>query len=201
MAKTLTERVIRLFSMLRLDKDLKTNNIKTMKPRRIVSTRRDLFTFIGNLTIKSAIDEVKGPTTQKNGGNGPTYRVQKDHKAFISSGYGTISRNYGIALNAPYIDYEKLFSYLGKFRAKSMYENTAEHIAMANNSMHASSATLVDFETMQIGARYVKYTLGWRDLNTVSMMPLQGMSSDEWERFKLWTISNPVMFRAMTTMS
>ena len=54
---------------------------------------------------------------------------------------------------------------------------------------------------MEKGARYTKYFAGGNNLNPVSLVPIAGMSSGEWEEFKLWMKLDPVMYRFKTSTS
>ena len=145
--------------------------------------------------IKSAIDKVKTEDDDKN--------AKKGHKIKNIGGYGTISKFYRIIPTTSYIDYAKLFSYLGKFKSQSAYENFDTPTDTISNLRDGSDKfSLIELETAEKGARYVKYFMPKNtDINVVSLVPLAGMSSAEWEKFKLWMLLDPVMYRLKTSTS
>ena len=124
-------------------------------------------------------------------------KLKEERPLVIHGGYGTISKTYGATPHTSYVDYGKLFSYLGKFKAQSAYENMAEHLGAFNKSTESGSFTLADREIMDKGARHIKYfmPLGTNaNVDTTSLVPMPGMSSGEWEQFKLWMKLDPVMY-------
>ena len=128
--------------------------------------------------------------------------VIKEDKPDIAGGYGTIPKTYGTSPQKSYADYGKLFSYLGKFRARNAYENFEAPAGHANNFLEQSSRSLVDAETMSKGARYARYFAGAGvEVNFSSLVPIASMSSGEWEQFKLWMKLDPVMYRLKTSTS
>ena len=54
---------------------------------------------------------------------------------------------------------------------------------------------------MEKAGRYIKYMAGGADLDTLSMVPKAGMSSSEWENFKMWMKLDPVMYRLKVSTS
>ena len=176
-----------------------------------------------NILIKNAIDEVKKNRNTKktvvererasvlarnslpffsSGEEDNDYNKLKEERPLvIHGGYGTISRGYGTAPHTSYVDYGKLFSYLGKFKAQSPYENMAEHLGAFNKSTEGGSFTLADREIMDKGARHIRYFATGQDINVTSLAPIAVMSSAEWEQFKLWMKLDPVMYRLKTSIS
>ena len=153
------------------------------------------------ILISNAVEESrKEAKEEKKTEEAKPYRVIKEEKP-EATGYGTASKSYGTAPQTSYVDYSKMFSYLGKFKARNAYENF-ETPSDANSFLEQSSRSLVDFETMNKGARHVRYFIpAGTDLNTLSLVPVAGMSSGEWEQFKLWTKLDPVMYRFKTSTS
>ena len=88
----------------------------------------------------------------------------------------------------------------GKFRAKSPYENLS-NIERSDNLLDNGKFSLIDFETMEKGARHARYFTPGNELNPLSLVPIAGMSSGEWEQFKLWMKLDPVMYRLKTSTS
>ena len=160
---------------------------------------------IVRIIIKNAEEEAKKIVKEKSDdeSNDDTSVISaKDEKSQSIGGYGTISRNYGAAPQKSYVDYDKIFSYLGKFRARNAYENFEAPTRESNGFLESSSRTLVDLDTMDRGARHVRYFIPpGADLNQVSLVPVAGLSSSEWEQFKLWMKVDPVMYLLKSTSS
>lgn len=148
-----------------------------------------------NILIKAAIQRAKKGRKGKQTAEEKQYKaVKEDTPLSADGGYGTSSRGYNTAPTTSYIDYGKLFSYLFRFRAKNAYESQGEdHIAMANRSLEDSRFTVLNAETLDRITQRIKYTRGgWID--TLSLVPKAGMSSAEWEQFRLWMKLDPVAY-------
>lgn len=214
--KTLIERV-KEFSKVKLKKaSVKVPRLKNpkklAKPIFLSKVKEDKTptSSIINILIKMAIEQTKKErnfTKMRSlksesllDDKGKSYTTLKKDRDVVS-GYGAVSKVYGGMPRASYVDYGKLFSYLGKFKSQSPYENMAEHVDRNSNSSGDSTFSLIDNETMDKGARYVKYFSGGQDMNTVSLVPMAGMNSAEWEQFKLWMKLDPVMYRLKTSIS
>ena len=155
-----------------------------------------------NILIKNAVEKAKKEPEKPQIEN-KKYKILEDSGPTENGGYGTIQKNYGISPNSSYVDYEKLFSYLGKFRAKSPYENS-DSTANSGNSREDSAFSLIGLETIEKGSRYVKYLFPkGADFHATltSLVPVAGMNSAEWEQFKLWVKIDPVMYALKTTTS
>ena len=127
------------------------------------------------------------------------YKILKEKSENVSSGYGTATSSYGPSPKSSYVDYEKLFSYLGRFSSRgSSYSEDKGTAALFSSS----GRSLVDIDTMDSGARHVRYFMApTTNIDQVSMVPLAGMDSAEWEKFKLWMKLDPVMYRLKTSIS
>lgn len=202
--KTLAERVSRDFPKV----DFKKASVKVPKlkvrSKKVFKQKKDdkiPISSIVNILIKSAVEKAKRERKEKIAiGEDKGYAALKDGKSADLGGYGTVSKGYGGMPNAPYADYNKLFSYLGRFRAKSAYENI-DDAEKSGMTLGSGKSSLVDFETMNKGARHVRYFTPGNELNALSLVPIAGMSSGEWEQFKLWMQLNPVMYRLKTSTS
>lgn len=209
--KTLAERV-RDFSVVKTGKSLvKVPKLKLRKekPIRILKQKKGDKTPISSIVsilIKSAVEKAKREKKEKGAvEESKSYALLKDEKALaVNSGYGTVSTSYGSTHHASYVDYGKLFGYLGNFKAQSAYENIGNGHATKINKLldEGGKFFLIDKETMETGARYVKYFIPTvTGLDTTSLVPVAGMSSAEWEQFKLWMKLDPVMYRLKTSTS
>lgn len=204
--KTLTEKVLKNFSRVRLKKaSVKIPRLKVRKRKFNKPKNRDIpMSSIINILIKTAVENAKREKKEKVVDEDNGYTLVKDGASLIANGgYGTVSKGYGIAPHTSYVDYGKLFSYLGSFRAKQPYENMAEHLGALNKVTDSESFTLIDRDTMDKGARYVKYFMvPGQDIYltaSLSLVPMAGMSSAEWEQFKLWMVLDKVTYRLKTT--
>lgn len=205
MKKTLCDKVVRDFSKIKLKKaavkvpklKVKANKVNAIKQNN--SDRIPLASII-NILIKSAVEKSKKERKEKAGDENKTYKLSNDEAPALG-GYGTVSKSYGISPTSSYIDYEKLFSYLGKLRVKSAYESFDNGLAN-NNLRENDSFLLIGLETIEKGTRHVRYFMGaGQELNVNSLVPISGMNSVEWEQFKLWMKLDPVMYRLKTSTS
>lgn len=206
-AKTLSE-MIGDFSKIKLKKaTVRIPKLKIIKGKiKKISQKKDdkiPISSIVDIMIKSAVDKAKIEKKEKvQVEEDKSYTSLNEDKSIESGGYGTIQKAYGTAPHTSYVDYGKLFSYLGKFRAKSPYESFAN--GQEQNPAEAKAFTLVDTEAMDKGARYVKYFFPKAaDFHSTltSLVPVAGMNSAEWEQFKLWMKLDPVMYRLKTSTS
>ena len=176
---------------------LRIKKIKTIKSKPKKQNDKIPNSSIINILIKIAVAKAKREVKEKSVEKDKSYKlITEGNKLIAHGGYGAVSKSYG-SVHTSYIDYGKLFSYLGSFRAKQPYENMAEHIGVLNKSIESGSFTLVDIETMDKGARQIKYfmPLGTNaNIHTPSLFPMPGMSSGEWEQFKLWMKLDPVIY-------
>ena len=158
--------------------------------------------MIANLIEKAKMEENEKKEIKQDK-EGKITEISDKETKIPSGGYGTIQKNYGTMPQSSYADYGKLFSYLGKFRSQSPYEFMSDnHLEFLNKSGESGSFTLIDRETMETGARYVRYLKSpVADLTSISLVPIGGMGSGDWEQFKLWMKLDPVMYRLKTSTS
>ncbi|MBI2558893.1 hypothetical protein HYW20_06225 [Candidatus Woesearchaeota archaeon] len=203
MKKTLGDRVIKNFSKVKLRKAsvrVPRLNVKKANAAKSKSDDRIPISSIINILIKSAAEKAKKERKER-AHEDKSYKLAKEELP-SAGGYGSVSKSYGISPHSSYVDYKKLFSYLGKFRAKSAYEDVGDTPVNASNEENAFA--LIGIETMDKGARYVKYFFPkGADFHATltSLVPIAGMSSSEWEQFKLWMKVDPVMYALKTSTS
>ena len=88
-----------------------------------------------------------------------------------------------------------MFSYLGKFKSQSAYENISDdHVARINKSIEDKGFSLVDTQTMERGADYIRYLNSKTPIDKSSLVPIAGMNSAEWEQFKMWMRLDTAMY-------
>ena len=195
------------FSKVKLKKTfVKVPKLKARKDRiKKISQKKDdkiLISSIVDIMIKSAVDRAKTEKKAKaQVEEDKSYTSLRDDKTIESSGYGAMQKAYGTAPHASYVDYEKLFSYLGKFRAKQPYENMAEHTGMLNKATESSSFVLADREAIdKIGRfdKYMKSPVMDMPVMALSLVPIAGLSSAEWEEIKMMMKLDPAMYNLKT---
>ena len=197
----LAERVRKDFSRVKLANTfVKVPKIKTRKIKSVIKSKTDSIpvSILVNILIRNALDKIKREKQKPHFHDGKYRLVKKDDH--VQGGYGNVSKNYGSLMHSPYVDYGRLFSYLGKFKAKNPYDSDIPtHIL--GTTTESKSFELVSREAMDKGARYVKYFMSHvSDLNMGSLVaPTAAMSSGEWEQFKLLMQFDKVMYRLKTS--
>lgn len=195
--KTLTDKVLKNFSRVKLRKaSVKVPRLRIKREN--VSQKKDdsmPVSSIINILIKAAVEKAKKERKEKNLEEDKSYTILKeDRKLIFNGGYGTVSKGYGTAPHTSYVDYGKLFSYLGKFKSQSPYENMAEHVTITNKSLEDKGFTLIGTEAMEKGTFYIRYFNPKGIIDKTSLVPLPGMNSAEWEQFKMWMRLDTAMY-------
>ena len=201
---TLAEKVKNGFSNVRLKKAIvKVPGIKAKKPKQ-AKFHKELTkdveiptSLLVRILIRNALENAQRERKEaKQQAQNIKYKNIITEKDFPAVGYGAASRFYGAKAKSSYVDYEKLFSYLGNFKAKGSSYSDAPAEAL-NSSIESKSFELVGREAMDKGARYAKYffpKVADFHSNLTSLVPVAGMSSAEWEQFKLMMLLDPVMY-------
>jgi len=141
------------------------------------------------ILINKAIEKVKEtPKKEKNKEGKIIYSTKEERVLITNGGYGTVSKVYGTTPVVKYTDYGKLFSHLGTFRAKGMYEDLEER-EMKTKQMIASTREMVSTETMEKAAKHFKYFLVGELMTDVGYVPPVGIgiNSKDWEKYRLMT--------------
>ncbi|MBI2657518.1 hypothetical protein HYX08_02375 [Candidatus Woesearchaeota archaeon] len=197
MSNTLADKVLN-FSKVRVKKiSVKVPRLKAGKRplAKAGSKKTEIpISSIVGILIKNAAEKAKRERKEKIIENGTAYSMLKDGAEFASGGYGSASKGYGASPKASYVDYGKLFSYLGKFRASSSYQNEEEVVAEKNVQLDDSGFFLADKQLMDNGAKYIRYFNSKTPIDKSSLVPMAGMNSAEWEQFKLWMRLDTVMY-------
>src|SRR3989338_1506425 len=153
---------------------------------------------IVSILIKAAVEKAKRDEKEKaKAEESKSYTAIKESRIINLGGYGTVYKIYGVAPHAPYIDYGKLFSYLGRFRAQGSFENFAgDNPAERINKImeQGNKFYLIDNEVRDDGVRSIKYFTHGVLTGAPSAVPIGGISSGDWEKFKIWMIVDYVMF-------
>ncbi|MBS3114713.1 hypothetical protein J4448_06440 [Candidatus Woesearchaeota archaeon] len=200
-ATTLADRIKMDFSKVKLKKAaVKVPKLKVRK-RKVTSLKSDdkiPISSIINILIKTAVEKSKSEKKEKVVGKDKSYNILKDDKSLIANGgYGTVSKGYRTTPHSSYIDYEKLFSYLGKFKSQSAYENMGSHLETLNKATESGSFVLADRDSMdKIGRfdKYMKTPVMAIQTMALSLVPIAGLSSAEWEEIKNLMRFDSVMY-------
>ncbi|MFH0867752.1 MAG: hypothetical protein V1831_00400 [Candidatus Woesearchaeota archaeon] len=159
---------------------------------------------ISSILINSALDEVKneskGQTLKEETlEESSEEKIIKDEKnVLVNGGYGTISKHYGISKVNKYTNYDKIWGYLGAFKAYSMHEIAEKSNEIARNNGE-SSREMVSTETIEKSAKHFKYFVVGEQMSLdVGFVPPFGSNIDskEWEKYRtmcLMTIYQPLM--------
>jgi len=196
--KTIVELTLKIFFQIKKKK--KKLPMHRMKHRGIPS--------ISSILIDSSVKEVKSKKKKKvleqDVGEGEIREIKDGRDTVVNGGYGTVSRSYGHSPSVHYVNYDKLFSYLGSFRAKGMYEdfNGVDADVRAENS-NESTREMVSTETMDKAAKHFKYFMRGEVLGDIGFVPPFGsnISSKEWEKYRLMSqmsIYRPLIRLMMT---
>ncbi len=205
MTKTLADKVLKDFSKVKIKKIFVKVPKLRIKKNKVAKSKPDdkiPISAIINILIKNSIEKAKREKKEKTlAEEDESYTSLKDERhSIINGGYGAVSKGYG-AFHTSYVDYGKLFSYLGKFKSQNAYENMAEHVGVINRSLDSNSFTLVDRETMDKGKFYVRYVNSKIPIDKTSLVPIAGMNSAEWEQFKMWMRLDTTMYLLKTSTS
>src|SRR3989338_2703026 len=158
-----------------------------------------------NILLKTAIEKTKVEKRKNIKEGGKNYRIIMPEAPFTTEGgYGTVSKSYGSSPKKSYVDYEKIFSYLGKFRSKSAYEDVAGHLGSLNKATESGSFVLADRESMDKIAKFEKYfktPMMDMPIMALSLVPVAGLSSAEWEEIKMMMKFDPIIYGLKTRIA
>lgn len=201
---TLAERISRDFSRIKIRKAIvKVPKLRFKKEKNRKTKKNDIpISSVINILIRAAVENTKKERKEKKPAEeGKNYRILKENSGLIvNGGYGTAAKSYGISPHASYVNYEELFSYLGKFKSQSAYENMSDsHAARSNKALQDDGFSLIDAEALEKGAWSVKYFFhpGRFDMYsslTSLVSPITSMNSAEWEKFKLLMVIDKVAY-------
>ena len=140
--------------------------------------------------INKAIEKSKKtPKKEKNKEDKIIYAIKEEKPIITNGGYGTVSNVYGAEPVVKYTDYGKLFSHLGAFRAKGMYESM-EEMEVKTKQMIASTREMVSTETIEKAAKHFKYFVRGEVMGDIGYVPPvgAGINSKEWEKYRLMSM-------------
>lgn len=195
---TLADRIKKNFCKVKLKRasvnvpDLRIRKKRTSKARE--QSKVPTATIV-NILIRNAVEEARKGRIERNIFANSKRAINA--KKAINGGYGTASRLYGTSSREAYVDYGKLFSYIGKFKSQSPYENYSGEspTEKINKIMEQDSKFyLVDREVIDDGVRSIKYFTFGLMLREPGPVPMGGINSADWEKFKLWKLVDYVMF-------
>lgn len=197
---TLADRITTGFSKIKLKKasvKVPRLRIRKNKAAKLKGDDKIPVSSIINILIKAAVEKAKREKKEKAAVEDKSYKLVKEENAANIGGYGTASKSYGTSPHASYVDYEKLFSYLGKFKSKSAYENMGNPLEALNKAAEGGSFVLADKDSMDKIGRFEKYSKPQvmdTPIIALSLVPVAGLSSGEWEEIKNLMRFDPVMY-------
>lgn len=162
------------------------------KPKKRINKKKSAASIcsLTQILINKAVEKVKEtPKKEKNKEDKIIYSTKEERPLITNGGYGTVSKVYGAAPVAKYINYDKLFSHLGTFKAKGMYENIEEN-AIESKKLAESTREMVSTETMEKAAKHFKYFVRGEVMGDIGYVPPVGMgiNSKEWEKYRLMSM-------------
>ncbi len=195
---TLAEKVVRNFSIIKIKSaSVRVPKLKARKRAKTKPKQHDkipISSIVGILMRNALEDAKKEAKKEKKNEENKHYIAVKDDRQDMPGGYGTISGHYGTSPQTSYVDYGKLFSYLGKFKSRSPYESLDDPFEFLNKATESGSFTLVDRETMDKGKFYARYVNSKTPIDKTSLVPIAGMTSAEWEQFKWFMRLDTAMY-------
>ena len=197
---TLADRIKTDFSRVKLKKaavKVPKLKVRKIKATSLKSDDKTPISSIINILIKTAVEKAKKERKEKVVEKDKSYNILKDNKPIANGGYGTVSKGYGGKPLTSYVDYEKLFSYLGKFKSQSAYENMGNHLETLNKATESGSFVLADRDSMDKIGRFEKYNKPQvmdTPIVALSLVPVAGLSSAEWEEIKNLMRFDSVMY-------
>ena len=172
-------------------------NVKKIKASKTKKQDKTPVSSIVSILIKSSIENAKKERKEKSEAvENKAYRISKEDAKTDFEVYGSSSKRYGASPHTSYLDYGKLFSYLGKFKAQSSFENFAgdSPVERINKIVEQGNKFyLIDNEVRDDGVRSIKYfTHG--ALMGEQAIPTGKINSADWEKFKIWKLVSYVEF-------
>lgn len=134
---------------------------------------------------------------------------EKGEATIIDNSYGrrgmSGSSLYSGGIGSSYTDYDKIWGFLGQFRTKGMYQfSEFEEKRLKETPLVIPSCPqiLCDFEVIQTCVKHQKYFMPGYNMNgTYGNVPMAGVSSRDWEKFKLWAMMDYILYKLfMDTM-
>ena len=201
---TLVEKVLKHFSKVKIKRaEVKIPEIKTLNKNQKNKSIKPNFdskvpiSSIINLMIKAALEEAKLSRKEKKEPEKKSYNQVKEEPN-VAGGYGAV-KSYTSGVVSSYTDYAKIFSYLGRFRARSAYQSMNDSNSQISGDKGFSVASA---ETMDKAAKHIRYFrqpgrefgVGAGAFDLLSLVPMGGMDAAEWTEFKLGFQLDQVMY-------
>lgn len=186
----------------------RTKAKKSTKPRKNPDAAK--ITKKKNFSIPSIIKSIVGNAVENAKKDGKKNLAEDSNKEYkiineergpiLNGGYGTVSREngYAAASKSKYVNYNKLFSYLGSFRSKGMYEDSDGKQFEANAAERTRE--MVSMETIEKVAKHFKYFVRGEVMGDVGFVPPMGLGVDskEWEKYRMMSMMS--IYRPLIAM-
>jgi len=170
-------------------KNLRTKKIKASSTIVKSSPKFSISAFLAN-SIKEAKTNDKKSKEKKDleeVSEDASKEVKGKKEITVNGGYGTISKSYGSSQSAKYTDYNKLFSHLGTFKTKGMYEEFSDQFIELVKGNAETTREMVSTETMDKAAKFEKYFMAGEQLTNIGFVPPVGanVNSKDWEKYRV----------------
>jgi hypothetical protein len=106
---------------------------------------------------------------------------------------------YGSGPAKSNVDYDEIYSHLGQTRAKGMYDDVSG--GGGDSIDRVPERSLVDSEVIHDAIQWEKYFLSGDRMGDFGAVPMAGINSKDWERFRLWAKVEYVMYNLMRQTS
>ncbi len=160
----------------------KSRNTKQSSPR---------FSSICTLTnslIRKAINDSKKKKEKKASKSSEVdiIDIEEDRELIVNGGYGTVSSIYASAPIIKYVNYDKLFSHIGSFKANYNQQQALMEFGITPKGDDATRE-MVSTEVIDKAAKHFKYFVRGEILGDVGYVPPTGSSvnSKDWEKYRI----------------
>jgi len=162
----------------------KSSKKKTRLKKNIKSKTASNIGSLARMLVNKAVEKTKTTKKEENKEDKIIYSTKEERQIIINGGYGTVSKVYGAAPVVKYVNYDKLFSHLGLFKAKGMYEDIE---SSAKTGQGESTREMVSSETMEKVAKHFKYFVAGDVMGDMGGVPPVGVgvNSKDWEKYRL----------------
>jgi hypothetical protein len=181
-----------------LDSNKKRNKTKSIKANKKIKTSSNIVKSSPKFSISAflAANIKEAKTNDKESketkdleevSEDASKEVKGKKEIKVNGGYGTISKSYGSSQSAKYADYNKLFSHLGTFKTKGMYEEFSDPVSDIVNGKVETTREMVNVETMDKAAKFEKYFMAGEQLTNIGFVPPVGanVNSKDWEKYRV----------------
>ena len=154
--------------------------------RKVLNPKFSISSILINSAVREVKDEGKDTLKEENLEETAEEEQEDKNKKAVNGGYGTINKHYGVSPSAKYVNYEKIWSNIGTFKSKGMYENLAGSFSQSEIK---STGVLVDNKVIEKAERHFKYFVNGDVMGDIGLVPPVGVNIDskDWEKYRIMT--------------